>query len=90
MSSRHRTASLTSGPRSGDDVREPRRPALKVSARRASGSAIGQASRSAFGERVDVSVGIFLFLFLLFLKFLPAFAMSEIKNVTPQASPHEH
>jgi molybdopterin-containing oxidoreductase family membrane subunit len=34
--------------------------------------------------------GIFLFLFLLFLKFLPAFAMSEIKNVTPQASPHEH
>ena len=34
--------------------------------------------------------GIFLFLFLLFLKFLPAFAMSEIKNVTPAASPHEH
>ena len=34
--------------------------------------------------------GIFLTLFLLFLKFLPAFAMSEIKNVTPQASPHEH
>ncbi len=36
------------------------------------------------------TVGIFLFLFMLFLKFLPAFAMSEIKNVTPQASPHEH
>ncbi len=34
--------------------------------------------------------GIFMFLFLLFLKFLPAFAMSEIKNVTPQASPHDH
>jgi molybdopterin-containing oxidoreductase family membrane subunit len=32
--------------------------------------------------------GIFLFLFLLFLRFLPAFAMSELKNVTPQASPH--
>jgi molybdopterin-containing oxidoreductase family membrane subunit len=36
------------------------------------------------------TVGIFLFLFLLFLKFLPAFAMSEIKNVTPAADPHEH
>lgn len=36
------------------------------------------------------TIGIFLFLFSLFLKFLPAFAMSEIKNVTPQASPHEH
>ena len=36
------------------------------------------------------TIGIFLFLFLLFLKFLPAFAMSEIKNVTPQASPHDH
>jgi hypothetical protein len=32
--------------------------------------------------------GIFLTLFLLFLRFLPAFAMSEIKNVLPQASPH--
>jgi molybdopterin-containing oxidoreductase family membrane subunit len=32
--------------------------------------------------------GIFLFLFLLFLRFLPAFAMSEIKNVMPEASPH--
>ena len=34
--------------------------------------------------------GIFTTLFLLFLKFLPAFAMSEIKNVTPPASPHAH
>jgi Ni/Fe-hydrogenase subunit HybB-like protein len=32
--------------------------------------------------------GIFMTLFLLFLKFLPAFAMSEIKNVMPAASPH--
>ncbi|HNB58936.1 MAG TPA: polysulfide reductase NrfD [Phycisphaerales bacterium] len=36
------------------------------------------------------TVGIFLTLFMLFLRFLPAFAMSEIKNVTPQASPHAH
>ncbi len=34
------------------------------------------------------SIGIFLTLFLLFLKFLPVFAMSEIKNVMPQADPH--
>ncbi len=34
--------------------------------------------------------GIFLTLFLLFLRFLPAFAMSEIKNVLPSASPHHH
>ena len=34
--------------------------------------------------------GIFTTLFLLFLRFLPAFAMSEIKNVLPQASPHHH
>jgi molybdopterin-containing oxidoreductase family membrane subunit len=32
--------------------------------------------------------GIFTTLFLLFLKFLPAFAMSEIKNVMPAAHPH--
>jgi Ni/Fe-hydrogenase subunit HybB-like protein len=36
------------------------------------------------------TIGIFLTLFLLFLKFLPVFAMSEIKAVTPQASPHHH
>jgi molybdopterin-containing oxidoreductase family membrane subunit len=34
--------------------------------------------------------GIFTTLFLLFLKFLPAFAMSEIKNVMPAAHPHHH
>jgi molybdopterin-containing oxidoreductase family membrane subunit len=34
------------------------------------------------------TVGIFITLFMLFLRFLPAFAMSEIKNVLPQANPH--
>ncbi len=34
------------------------------------------------------TIGIFLTLFMLFLRFLPVFAMSEIKNVTPQADPH--
>ncbi len=34
------------------------------------------------------TIGIFTTLFLLFLRFLPVFAMSEIKNVLPQASPH--
>jgi len=36
------------------------------------------------------TIGVFTTLFLLFLRFLPAFAMSEIKNVLPQASPHHH
>ncbi|MGD9688608.1 MAG: NrfD/PsrC family molybdoenzyme membrane anchor subunit [Phycisphaerales bacterium] len=36
------------------------------------------------------SLGTFLTLYLLFMKFLPQFAMSEIKNVMPQASPHYH
>ncbi len=36
------------------------------------------------------TIGIFLTLFLLFLRFLPAFAMSEIKNILPEASPHGH
>ena len=31
---------------------------------------------------------MFLTLFLLFLRFLPAFAISELKAVLPQASPH--
>jgi len=48
-----------------------------------------------FPTAVDIltfvgTFGIFLTLFLLFMKFLPAFAMSEIKNVLPQASPHDH
>ncbi|MGH7130788.1 MAG: NrfD/PsrC family molybdoenzyme membrane anchor subunit [Phycisphaerales bacterium] len=34
------------------------------------------------------SVGTFLTLYLLFTRFLPQFAMSEIKLVLPQASPH--
>ena len=36
------------------------------------------------------SCGTFLTLFLLFMRFLPMFAMSEIKGVMPQASPHKH
>ncbi|MCC6320008.1 MAG: polysulfide reductase NrfD [Phycisphaerales bacterium] len=36
------------------------------------------------------TVGIFVTLFMLFLRFLPAFAMSEIKNCLPSASPHHH
>ncbi|MBC7835213.1 MAG: polysulfide reductase NrfD [Phycisphaerales bacterium] len=36
------------------------------------------------------SCGVFLTLFLLFLRFLPVFAMSELKAVLPQASPHYH
>ncbi|MEM0982654.1 MAG: NrfD/PsrC family molybdoenzyme membrane anchor subunit [Planctomycetota bacterium] len=34
------------------------------------------------------SIGIFLTLFLLFVKFLPVFAMAELKAVMPEASPH--
>ncbi len=34
------------------------------------------------------SFGTFLTLFLLFMKFLPVFAISELKAVLPQASPH--
>jgi Ni/Fe-hydrogenase subunit HybB-like protein len=34
--------------------------------------------------------GIFLTLFLLFMRFLPMIAMSEVKIVTPQADPHHH
>jgi len=36
------------------------------------------------------SIGVFLHLFLLFLRFLPIFAMAELKAVLPQASPHYH
>ncbi|MFT3686522.1 MAG: hypothetical protein QM783_16650 [Phycisphaerales bacterium] len=36
------------------------------------------------------SCGTFLTLYMLFMRFLPQFAMSEIKNVTPQADPHAH
>jgi molybdopterin-containing oxidoreductase family membrane subunit len=34
------------------------------------------------------SLGIFLTFFLLFCRFLPMLALSEVKNVMPQASPH--
>ncbi|MBM3328351.1 MAG: hydrogenase [Calditrichaeota bacterium] len=34
------------------------------------------------------SIGLFLFLFLLFLRFLPMIAMSEVKGVLPQAETH--
>ena len=36
------------------------------------------------------SFGVFLTLYLLFTRFLPVFAMAEIKAVLPQASPHGH
>ena len=46
-----------------------------------------------FPTTVDVltftgSIGIFLTLFLLFMRFLPMFAMAELKAVTPQGDPH--
>ena len=34
------------------------------------------------------SFGLFFTLFILFLKFLPAVAISEVKGVMPQADPH--
>ncbi|MFB6229753.1 MAG: NrfD/PsrC family molybdoenzyme membrane anchor subunit [Salinibacter sp.] len=36
------------------------------------------------------SFGLFLTLFLLFLRFVPMVAMSEVKGVMPQADPHFH
>ncbi|MCA9277517.1 MAG: polysulfide reductase NrfD [Phycisphaeraceae bacterium] len=36
------------------------------------------------------SCGLFLTLFLLFMRFLPVFPIAEIKAVTPQADPHGH
>ncbi len=36
------------------------------------------------------SFGLFLTLFLLFLRFLPMIAISEVKGVLPQANPHYH
>ncbi len=36
------------------------------------------------------SFGLFLTLFLLFLRFLPVVAMAEVKGVLPQADPHHH
>jgi molybdopterin-containing oxidoreductase family membrane subunit len=34
--------------------------------------------------------GIFLSLFLLFIRYLPMIAMSEVKIVLPEADPHHH
>ena len=36
------------------------------------------------------SFGLFFTMFLLFLRFVPMVAMSEVKNVLPQADPHHH
>ncbi len=36
------------------------------------------------------SFGLFFTMFLLFLRFLPAVAMAEVKSVLPQAHPHHH
>ena len=36
------------------------------------------------------SFGLFCTLFLLFIRFLPAIAISEVKGVTPQADPHHN
>jgi Ni/Fe-hydrogenase subunit HybB-like protein len=36
------------------------------------------------------SCGIFLTLFLLFMRFLPMFAMAEVKAILPEADPHRH
>jgi molybdopterin-containing oxidoreductase family membrane subunit len=35
------------------------------------------------------TIGLFVFLFLLFVRFLPMITMFEVKNVTPQADPHQ-
>ena len=34
--------------------------------------------------------GLFLFLFLLFIRFLPMIAIAEVKGVLPEADPHHH
>jgi molybdopterin-containing oxidoreductase family membrane subunit len=34
------------------------------------------------------TLGIFTSLFLLFIRFLPMIAMSEVKTATPEADPH--
>ena len=36
------------------------------------------------------ALGIFMTLFLLFLRFLPVFPLAEIKAVMPQGDPHGH
>jgi molybdopterin-containing oxidoreductase family membrane subunit len=44
---------------------------------------------------IDISTfvgtfGLFLTMFLLFLRFLPSIAIAEVKTVLPQADPHQH
>jgi molybdopterin-containing oxidoreductase family membrane subunit len=34
--------------------------------------------------------GLFMTLFLLFVRYLPIIAMSEVKGVLPEANPHHH
>jgi molybdopterin-containing oxidoreductase family membrane subunit len=36
------------------------------------------------------SFGLFFTLFLVFLRFVPIIAMSEVKGILPQADPHNH
>ena len=36
------------------------------------------------------SFGLFLMLFLLFIRFLPVIAGSEVKGVLPESDPHFH
>jgi molybdopterin-containing oxidoreductase family membrane subunit len=36
------------------------------------------------------SFGLFLTMFLLFVRFMPAIAISEVKGVTKAADPHHH
>jgi hypothetical protein len=36
------------------------------------------------------SFGLFLTLFCLFIRFLPAIAIAEVKTVMPEADPHHH
>ena len=36
------------------------------------------------------TIGLFVFLFLLFVRFLPIINMFEVKGITPQADPHAH
>jgi molybdopterin-containing oxidoreductase family membrane subunit len=36
------------------------------------------------------TIGVFFFLFLLFMRWLPMVAMAEVKGVMPQADPHHH
>ena len=43
--------------------------------------------RAVFYEEAG---SLFFFLFLLFVRYLPMIAMSEIKTVLPQAHPHRH